>query len=189
MKHFFNSIHGWFSFETLYRDVVTRFDNAKFVEVGTWMGRSAAYMAVEIKNSNKNIKFYCVDTWKGSVEHTNVLEVKNDVLYETFLQNIDSVKDIIEPIRMLSTEASQQFSNESLDFIFIDASHDYDNVKADIHAWYPKLKVGGVFGGHDYHRGWPGVRKAVDEFAKLNNLPIDKSVCNSWFTIKPTITF
>jgi hypothetical protein len=45
--------------------------------------------------------------------------------------------------------------------VFIDAAHDYDNVKADILAWYPKCK--GVIAGHDYFLTYPGVMNAVDE--------------------------
>jgi predicted alpha/beta hydrolase family esterase len=50
-----------------------------------------------------------------------------------------------------------------LDFVFIDADHKYESVKADIAAWLPKVRPGGHIAGHDYHSDWPGVQKAVDE--------------------------
>jgi hypothetical protein len=50
-----------------------------------------------------------------------------------------------------------------LDFVFLDAAHDYDNVKADITAWRSKVKSGGYLGGHDYQLIFPGVMKAVQE--------------------------
>jgi predicted O-methyltransferase YrrM len=84
-------------------------------------------------------------------------------LYQAFLANMTPVRDIINPIRISSLEAAQRYPNASLDFVFIDASHDYDNVKADILAWRPKIKPGGIIGGHDYHGLFPGVIQAVRE--------------------------
>jgi hypothetical protein len=132
------------------------------------MGSSASFIAVEIINSGKKVTFDCVDTWKGSSEHQNVEEVKNDTLYETFLSNIESVKHVINPIRMDSVLAAKLYKDNSLDFVFIDASHEYQAVKNDIEAWYPKVKDGGVLAGHDY-KCWYGVTRAVDEFVKDNN--------------------
>jgi predicted O-methyltransferase YrrM len=58
------------------------------------------------------------------------------------------------------------------DLIFVDGGHDYEEVKADIEAWYDKIWVGGIIAFHDYgfketdgSEQWPGVRRAVDEFA------------------------
>jgi hypothetical protein len=73
MEHFYKNIgEDWMDFQELYSEMVNYFpDNSHFVEVGSWKGRSASYMAVEILNSKKRIKFDCVDTWLGSVEHTD----------------------------------------------------------------------------------------------------------------------
>ena len=59
----------------------------------------------------------------------------------------------------------------SLDFVFIDASHEYEHVKADILKWYPKVKNGGVLAGHDCYPNNPefgGVYKAVTEIFGTN---------------------
>jgi hypothetical protein len=163
--HFYKTIDGWFTFPNLYKTVVENSsDNSHFVEVGTWLGQSAAYMAVEISNSNKNIKFDCVDTWQGSDEHRDFKEIIDNSLYEKFLKNIEPVKEFINPIRMESLKAAELYENETLDFVFIDASHDYENVLKDIYAWFPKLKKGKILAGHDYDPHWHGVIKAVNEF-------------------------
>ena len=61
MDHFHFNVPGWFTFPSLYSHMVERYDNAHFVEVGSWQGSSAAYMGVEIINSGKNIKFDVYD--------------------------------------------------------------------------------------------------------------------------------
>ena len=68
-----------------------------------------------------------------------------------------------------SVEAAKDFEDKSLDFVYIDAAHDYESVKVDIRAWFPKIKIGGTIGGHDFYIEDPkkprvisnGVREAV----------------------------
>jgi len=169
MEHIFHSNsfgEGWFSYPSLYSEMVKRFPSgSRFVEVGCWKGKSSAYMAVEIINSHKDIEFFCVDTWQGSVEHEGMKELP--LLYDIFLENMLPVQEHYFPLKMTSLEAAKKFKDKSLDFVFIDASHEYEDVKNDILAWYPKVKEGGVIAGHDFYideYDWfPGVKKAVQE--------------------------
>ena len=75
-----------------------------------------------------------------------------------------------------SPDMSDMFNNDSLDFVFVDGDHSYKGCKADIEAWWSKLKKGGVMSGDDYGHtynpaeGRYGVVEAVEEFAKENNL-------------------
>jgi hypothetical protein len=175
LDHFYEKIDGWFDFQNIYSWVAKRFDDdSRFVEIGAWKGKSASYMGVEIRNSRKKIKFDCVDTWDGSDEHTNIdsmfydplTKVKNG-LFDVFMRNIYPVSDYINPIRMASVEASKLYEDESLDFIFIDAAHDYENVKKDILSWFPKLKKNGIIAGHDYTTH-EGVKLAVDDLLHVD---------------------
>jgi len=191
MEHFYQNIgEDWMDFQQLYSDMVNHFpDNSHFVEVGSWKGRSASYMAVEIYNSKKRIKFDCVDTWLGSVEHivpnspffVKELIHDKDWLYYQFLNNTRPVCDIINPVRSSSLNSVNLYENRSLDFVFIDASHEYDDVKKDILSWYPKIKKGGIIAGHDFTT-FEGVKQAVHE------LIIDKgmnySLNNSYWVHK-----
>ena len=108
MEHFYNNIgEDWFSYPNLYKSIVeNNQDGAHIVEVGSWKGRSASFMAVEIINSNKNIKFDCVDTWEGSIEHKTYDVITEEKLYDIFLSNIEPVKHVINPIRMDSIEVN-----------------------------------------------------------------------------------
>jgi len=168
MEHFYKNIQGWFDFQNHYTRMVNEAaDTAHFVEVGTWKGTSAAFMIVEIINSGKNIKFDCVDTWRGSEEHLRPgphyepLAV-NDKLYEHFLENMKPAEGKFTPVRFPSVEAANLYQDNSLDFVFLDAAHDYDSIKSDIIAWIPKVKTNGWIGGHDYT--WnEGIRRACQE--------------------------
>jgi hypothetical protein len=188
MEHFYQNIQGWFTYPNLYSSMVNKFPtNSHFVEVGVWKGTSAAYMAVEILNSNKSIRFDCVDTWLGSEEHLDPnssayergFETNPDYLWETYLKNIQPVQDSINSIRLPSIEASKLYENNSLDFVFIDGAHDFQNVLLDIQHWLPKVKVGGVLAGHDY--SWSGeVQRAVHTVFRT----IDEETEGCWVATK-----
>lgn len=168
MEHFYHLTEGedWFTYPNLYTQIVRIApDKAHFVEVGVWKGRSAAFIAVEIINSKKSITLDLVDTWQGSEEH---LPLQYD-LFEVFKKNIEPVAPYVNIKRMDSVSAASTYKDKSLDFVFIDAAHDYENVKADILAWMPKVKSGGHLAGHDYP-SWPGVKQAVDEIIGAENI-------------------
>lgn len=179
MDHFYQNIQGWFDFENFYSEIVSKLpNNSHIVEVGSWKGKSSAFIAVEIFNSKKVIKFDCVDTWTGSEEHQNEQDINK--IFEIFCENMKLVEGHFNAIRLPSIEAAKLYENESLDFVFIDAAHDYDNVCADINAWLPKVKLGGILGGHDYFH--PPVEAAVQDMLKeFNPLPYYPS---SWYVRK-----
>lgn len=174
MEHFYhlpNMGENWFTFPALYSAMVSKFPSGShFVEIGSWKGKSAAYMGVEIHNSKKNIKFDCIDIWSdqpynGYAENQDVF---GEDFYALFLKNIEPVSHIITPIRKDSSTAASDYADGSLDFVFIDADHTYEGVKKDLIAWYPKVKKGGIFSGHDY--GWTEhIRQAVDEVLGKGN--------------------
>ena len=85
MKHYYTKVSGYFnpSQKLLYTNQVKQSkDGYHFVEIGSWKGRSASFMSVEIINSEKKIKFDAVDTWLGSSEHQKNPSVKNKTLYD-----------------------------------------------------------------------------------------------------------
>lgn len=182
MEHYYQNIgENWFTYPNFYSSIVnTHPAGSKFIEVGSWRGRSACFLGVEIHNSGKDIKLDCVDTWEGSEEHIGYEILKEDGLYKEFIKNISPISNIINPIRMTSLEASKLYEDESIDVVFLDASHEYQDVLNDLIAWYPKVKRGGIFSGHDYPT-WQQVVKAVDEFFPSRNFTVSE---NCWIHTK-----
>jgi predicted O-methyltransferase YrrM/GR25 family glycosyltransferase involved in LPS biosynthesis len=171
MEHIYQTIPGWCSIEQrdFYMKMVREAtsDKKHFVEVGSWLGQSASVMGVEIENSGKDIQFDAVDTWEGSVEHSSIENVVNKTLYEDFLKNIEPIKHRINPVRGKSVDVAKQYEDASLDFVFIDAGHSYEDVFSDIAAWLPKIKAGGIIGGDDFDSvEFPGVVLAVEHILK-----------------------
>ena len=124
------------------------------VEVGSWIGSSALVWC------QKFTAVYCVDPGGGKLEKG---ASERREVFRIFNERTKDIKNII-PIRKTSVEASKDFEDDSLDFVYIDALHDYDSVKEDIRVWFPKVKKQGYIGGHDYgYPPIPDVKKAVDE--------------------------
>ena len=88
------------------------------------------------------------------------METQVDI-YDVFKSNMGERS--YQSIRGLSKDVVSSFQDESLDVVFIDLTHTYEEVKQDIILWLPKVKNGGILSGHDYEIGWAGVMKAVDE--------------------------
>jgi hypothetical protein len=88
--------------------------------------------------------------------------------FDKVLDNIKVAKvdGMITAICQDSAEAALQFENESINGIWIDAAHDYNSVVKDLAAWYPKVKLEGIFSGHDWT--WHEVSKAVKEHSEVN---------------------
>lgn len=154
----YSDIEGFFGYGKLYEEIIQRAQNGdRLLELGSFRGRSTSYLLELANKSGKDLNIFAVDHFEGSDEHAKI------DYYTQFKNNMDNLqfKYPYNVIVKNSIDAANQFEDKSLDFIMIDASHDYENVKNDILAWMPKLKDGGVFAGDDYD--WPGVSKAVNE--------------------------
>ena len=188
MEPEFNEIPGWFSYSGLYDRMVNNFnDGASFVEVGSWLGKSSNYMVSEITKSKKNIEFTAIDTFKGTENeelHKNIVGLYGGDIYGEFVENtiISDNYALFNSIKDTSKNASTQFQNDSIDFIMIDAGHNYDSVKSDISRWYHKVKPGGFITGDGYGV-FKEVNQAVDEFF-YKKILIDK---DSFVRKKPKI--
>lgn len=166
-------IPGWFDYSALYDRVVAEAkDGDVFVEVGCWLGRSVGHLAKRVQESGKKITLWAVDHGFGTpspVEtplHSPALTAFGGNVMGRMAWNLREcgVYDLVHPLIVPSVRAAKLFADGCLDFVFLDAAHDFVNVTEDLHAWWPKIRPGGLLAGHDYDQGWTGVRQAVDSF-------------------------
>lgn len=123
------------------------------VEIGSFRGRSAAFMASGLQQSGKkDVKIYCVDIW---------LEESHMQAADRGLKEL-GLRGYAELIRGNSLEVAKTWK-KPIDLLFIDGAHDYASVKQDFIAWFPHLKKGNVIMFHDYQNHWPGVVRFVEE--------------------------
>jgi predicted O-methyltransferase YrrM len=117
-------------------------------------------------------KYYTVDPWESYKQYDGTTYRKpghkryktwNDA-YSVFKTGAKKFENIIEICKMTSVEAAKKISDESLDWVFIDANHEYEYIKENLYLWTPKVKKNGIVSGHDYGGKWTGIKKAVDEF-------------------------
>lgn len=136
-------------------------------EIGVYQGKFSKLMFKTIPG----LKMKCVDLWE---EHYDDAKKR--------LSGYDA-----ELIKMCSEKASETVANGSLDFVYIDAGHDFDNVAIDIIKWAPKVRVGGIVSGHDYHHNYQyGVMEAVDSYTKCHNIKqwfVTRDLSPNWFWV------
>ena len=175
----------WFNYSNFY-DFVSEQNFDVLVEVGVWKGHSVSYLA----SKNPNKKVYAVDLFDKTYRYAKAgKDLRNQVpyLYDIYNENLkrSNTRDLIEDIQGYSWECADKFEDSSVDFVFIDADHSYDSVVKDINAWYPKVRSGGIFSGHDYlpydQHDHPGVKKAVDEFCERNKIKVNIQDTVWWF--------
>jgi hypothetical protein len=168
-----DQVPGFFDFAAVYDAAVAAGkDGDKFVEVGCLAGRSTCYLATRIRDSGKAITLYAVDPCTGSPSDSTGQEIAPAVggtFAGIFHRNIlgCGLDNVIVPVVTTSVRAAELFADESVAFCFIDADHSYESVTADLRAWWPKVRPGGMLAGHDYRQPAPwvaGLTPAVHDF-------------------------
>lgn len=157
--------------------------------------------------------YYLVDLWakqKNYVDLANSDDKEQELRYETTQKRLAPWEGKTQIKRMYTTEAAKQIPDNSLDYVYVDARHDYCGVMEDLQAYWPKLRSGGIFAGHDYidahyhalkatNQDWSvcmdgtvnfgAVKGAVNEFAEEHGLTVVATVADgdwpSWLIRKP----
>lgn len=183
LDRFLNS-ENWFGYPTFYNEVAQK-KYKVLVELGTWKGHSIIHLAKKLQEQDYEFELYGVDLFENSLIHqiegNNYLSNQVPLLWDIYNKNLENakVRHLIKDIKNSSWEASSNFEDGSVDFLFIDADHKYESVVKDINFWLPKMKKGGMISGHDFYQTTAGVRRAVEELIPDYSIGSD----HIWFKI------
>jgi hypothetical protein len=148
-----------------------------------------------LQNCPRISKMYGVDSYQPYFDYLKI-EYDGEPAYFVDEKQIDFIKvtamhnikfsghaDKVIFFNEDTNSAVNKIINNELDFIFIDTYLTNDQVRSDLIQWYPKVKKGGVFAGHDWSSD--AVRHSVFNFMKNNNIQSHLSVFdNTWVFIK-----
>lgn len=165
-------------------------------EVGVSKGRFSKHLCIFCPK----LKLYSIDAWEFNGETKEGMEE----LFQNAKSRLSSLNCQI--VRDWSMNTVKRFADKSLDFVYIDAAHDYDHVYEDIREWSKKVKKGGIVAGHDYinpkellqkkpqasskdyNKTNYDVKRAVDDWVKKKKIKhlfvFTKDLAPSWFYIK-----
>jgi len=166
--------------------------------------------AVEIGVAEGGFSFYLLDRWPGTCyqidpwihlteatykDYCNQDTEEQERRFKLVMDKSATYKGRSRVMRMFSDAAFILFPDSFFDFVYIDANHKLEFIREDIKLWWPKVKSGGIFAGHDYldgviTSGDYGVKTAVNEFATANGLSTSLCVTGekdypSWWVKKP----
>ena len=138
--------------------IIMRRGYERGAEIGVWRGESSRYLAPLLG------KLYLVDSWQPfylAQRRGPSSLVEMDAIYYS-VYGIFEHNPNVEVLRMSSVDASSIVPHD-LDFVFLDAEHDYEGVKRNISAWREHIRRWGILCGDDYTHHDNGVKRAVDE--------------------------
>lgn len=172
-------------------------------EIGTHRGENAKAILETYSG-----QLHLVDPWTtlDTSEYDDLINLEDrDINLLECISNLEDYLDRYIIHRGKSVSIASHFEDNFFDFVYIDANHKYDFVKADLNTWYPKVRTGGIIAGHDYIKvdysnlnilepngkdkavyingnnrlGLFGVNPAVDEFCIQHNYSLNKT--DEWF--------
>jgi predicted O-methyltransferase YrrM len=158
-------------------------------EIGVWTGKTSSFLLENMPN----LTLYMIDAWTEAsnipsflasrAKMTKYPQKVYDDAYKTVCEIASKHPSRSFVIKEESVVYSKRFPVSFFDFIFIDGDHSYEGVSKDIDAWYPLIKSSGILCGHDYGRGFKGVKQAVDERFKESEIELGDDT--TYFIRKP----
>ncbi len=175
--------HGWRQYYHVLSDLINKYGLKRGVEIGVSTGGHSDAILKQTKVET----LYSIDPWQTNPSLHMPNQVMFDILHLRVVSRLKRYGHRSIVFRNYSYEIVEQFTNESLDFVFVDGDHTYAAVKKDLEDWYGKIRPGGFMAGDDYATVHPGVPQAVNEFfAKLNiQVHQDAGQPRIWWIRKP----
>jgi cephalosporin hydroxylase len=195
----------WTYYYPIYdRAVATAPRGSILIEVGSFWGKGAIYLAELAKAADKDLKVYCVDLWgmrpdnnpplfqhgewlfgdpnAGNIE-PKIHAQHNNSLFETFAHFVDRTRLSPDPLRIMRMDTFEaqtffqglvQNGYGHIHMVFLDNDHEYEHVKKELELWGKLVDYGGIIAGDDYTQEFHGVIEAVGEYFEIDNPYEDK---------------
>lgn len=155
-----------------------------FAEIGVWKSQTTKKVLKAV--GAEVTEYWAVDQWHIlGREHGRMARRTQqnwDDMYR-YACNLMTWFPCLRVLRLESAVAASLFKDKHFDFVYLDASHFYEDVKRDLEIWIPKVRDGGMIGGHDYtttRREHKGVRVAVDEVFGKDEVYAYSNGSQSW---------
>lgn len=137
-------------------------------------------------------KYWAIDPWVTQADDVYRERQEDGARYEEMYQGLMALAkedDRVTVLRSISSFAVNEFQNGQLDCVYIDGNHAYKNVMEDMDLYWPKVKIGGIMGGHDFltnteEGAWIEVDSAVKRWALEHGKVFYVCPCTSWFIHK-----
>lgn len=144
---------------------------------GAEIGVALGHYSEVLCKANPNLHLYGIDPWKFTaydpeIEPHAAGNVDSQIEYDRMLwKAVDRLaKYNVTLIRKESMAALDKFEDGSLDFVYIDANHDFMHVTQDIHCWKRKVRISGIVAGHDYayfsYKKFNHVKRVVEVYTR-----------------------
>lgn len=162
----YREIPGFFDFGGIYEDAVRTLPGGHLVEVGTYLGRSACFMAEMLQQNAKSFTFDTIDHFERSDT------TKKDV-EQTFADV--GVSSFVRVIQAHSLQAVSLYADGSLAFVFLDGDSQLPSFADELRLWYQKLQPDGILAGYDlsiHDTVNKGYHCIVDAFCKEKQIPL-----------------
>ena len=140
-------------------------------KVGAEIGVQWGGFSQSILDKIPGVTLYCIDVW-APFPGGRPNQERQDRIYRRAVAVLSQYKGVaVHFIRKASMDALVDIPDNSLDFVYIDAAHDFDNVMMDIIGWSRKVRIGGIVSGHDFiHLHAAGIIPAVMAYVEGHNI-------------------
>lgn len=167
-------------------------NQSSLIGAGAEIGVARGDYAKRILTDWEGKKLFLVDPWRRQLSTVYQERQTTEEEYERWhyaCQLLASQDERVKLYRGLSKDVVKTIPDSSLDFAYIDANHDAIHVIEDLNNWWPKVRHGGIMGGHDYctkkDDGWfCEVDTAVRDWCKQMNIGHFVTPCTSWWVRK-----
>jgi len=140
-------------------------------KVGVELGVAKGEYSEIICKANPQAKLYSIDPYTTEAYEPGTNITRQTMFDDDYEFAVNRLKPYnCEVVRKTSEEALKDFEDNSLDFVYIDANHDFYNFTFDLHFWLKKVREGGIMSGHDYvymsYKRFHHVRRALEAYSR-----------------------